>query len=63
MPNADEIGQYVVITGNVIDGLVFIGPFRSRDKAHEYAVNHCARRTEWYIGEMLAPNQREGRLP
>lgn len=59
-----EIGQYIVITGNVVDGLVFIGPFVSRVKAMEYAVAHCATRGSPYaIGEMLAPNKREGRLP
>ena len=63
MPNADEIGQYVLITGNPIDGFVFIGPFRTSLKAHAYADLHCPRHTKWYIGEMLAPNQREGRLP
>jgi hypothetical protein len=58
-----DIGRYVIITGNVVDGLVFIGPFVSRMKAMEYAEAHCSRVSGWVTAEMLEPNKREGRLP
>lgn len=61
MVTNNEIGQYVVITGNVIDGIVLIGPFVSKLKARDYAIAHA--RASWTIGEMLEPNKREGRLP
>ena len=56
-----EIGQYVIIMGNVIEGVILIGPFTSRLKARDYAIAHAS--AAWTIGEMLAPNSREGRLP
>jgi hypothetical protein len=63
MPKDIEIGQYLLITGNPVDGFVFMGPFRSHSKASIYAERHCSHHTEWWIGEMIMPNQSEGNLP
>ena len=42
---------YILVVGNVIDGLRFVGPFESPDEAGEYAEVH-ERHSEWSIGDL-----------
>ncbi len=56
-PNDDS--KFIVIVGNVIDGVVVHGPFRDTDEAGEYAELELS--DEWVIASLIAPVEpREG---
>lgn len=43
--------QYIIIEGNVVDGLNFYGPYNSHDEAVEIAEENCAD-GDWSIAEL-----------
>ena len=50
----------ILVCGNVIDGVSFIGPFDDREHAIRFA-NHdpYLDGTDWYIGEVHQPTEPE----
>jgi hypothetical protein len=46
---------YLIITGNPVDGLRFIGPFDSAEEANQHADDLMASYEEWWTAEMEAP--------
>lgn len=53
MPTSDK-QQAILITGNPIDGLTFVGPFDTRDEAIEFGqVN--AEGGDWWIANLEPP--------
>jgi len=46
--------MHIIIEGNSVDGLTFIGPFDSQDAAVEFADTNCD--TGWLIGNLTSPN-------
>ena len=48
------MSKHIVITGNVVDGSFFYGPFDTADEAGEWAaVEHSDR--EWWIASLEDP--------
>lgn len=45
--------KHVIIVGNVVDGLSFIGPFDSNSKALDYGQGLI---DEWHVAEMQEPS-------
>lgn len=45
--------MYVLIYGNPVDGLEFIGPFNSHETAIQHAETYIL--SDWWIAEMEAP--------
>jgi hypothetical protein len=41
--------QYIIITGNIVDGMGFVGPFPNHEAAVAYAEREC---TEWVVAEL-----------
>ena len=51
--------MFIVIIGNVIDGITIYGPFKNHDSALEWAENSSRSTIEgfdWIITEMENPN-------
>jgi hypothetical protein len=48
--------SYVILTGNIIDGMNIVGPFETHDDADEYASRYV---DEWWIVELSAPQNLE----
>lgn len=48
-----QIMKYVIMVGNVIDGLSFIGPFDSRAEAAEYAKGLIE---DWLVAPVEEPD-------
>jgi hypothetical protein len=44
--------NFVIITGDVVNGLIHTGPFKSSDKAHDYADKWF---DDFYVIELYAP--------
>jgi len=44
--------MFIIIAGNVIDGLWFVGPFDSEDEVTEYADKYID--TDWTMGQLLS---------
>ncbi|MBU2177427.1 MAG: hypothetical protein KJ556_20235 [Gammaproteobacteria bacterium] len=44
--------KYIIIKGNVVDGLEFIGPFDSAEEANNHADYYLDPQCEWVIGEL-----------
>lgn len=42
--------NYILITGNVVDGLVFFDPFDNVDDAHDWAIDNIY--VEWIVAEV-----------
>jgi len=49
--------SYVILIGNPVDGLEFIGPFDDGNEATEYAEVKVHRNKEWWLAEMEAPEE------
>jgi len=50
--------QYILITGDPIDGLEFIGPFENADDAAKYAEgDKFIDRDTWWITTLVQPNE------
>jgi len=45
--------MFIVITGNIMDGMKFYGPFESFDNAFEYAEAKIL--DAWFITELTKP--------
>lgn len=54
IPTYAPIVRYIVISGNVVDGLLFDGPFVTHDEAAEYAKNKF-RISEWTVATIEGP--------
>ena len=50
---AKPVTQYIIIAGNVVDGLTHIGPFTSAERANEYADEVC--RDIWTVTTLDPP--------
>lgn len=48
--------QTIIVTGNPIDGLTFIGPFEDESEAIDYAETNCE---EWWLGELEEPESEQ----
>jgi hypothetical protein len=50
--------MFIIIAGNVVDGLVFVGPFTSHQAANEYAFGDAMRGTReaWWIAKLVNPD-------
>ena len=48
------MNRYLVLIGNVIDGVEFFGPFDTHEDALEYASRHHGG-AEWHIGTLNEP--------
>lgn len=49
--------KHIVMTGNIIDGFQFIGPFDDRDDAVLYAQATYEFRGDWWLAELQAPGE------
>lgn len=47
--------QHIVVLGNAVDGLTFVGPFDDYDAAMEYAGSYVDR--DWHIAPLSAPEE------
>lgn len=48
------MGSYILIVGNVIDGLRFYGPFVTADEAAQFAQESAETKNDtWTIGELF----------
>ena len=48
--------MYIIIVGNVIDGVELYGPFADVEEAQEYAESdRQIRHDEWHIVHLIAP--------
>jgi hypothetical protein len=45
--------KWILVVGNVVDGIVFDGPFDSQDEAHDYGER--IRKGEWIIAPLREP--------
>ena len=45
--------QWIVVSGNPITGLSFIGPFDNEDAAGDYGGGYCLE--HWEVAELLPP--------
>lgn len=46
--------HWIIVAGNAIDGLYFIGPFPDHDAAVEYGEDHMAH-DDWNVTSMYDP--------
>lgn len=46
--------MFIVITGNVIDGLTMFGPFSNAEDANEYGDLECGQDT-WVVATLYKP--------
>ena len=49
--------SYIIITGNVVDGLGFIGPFDSGNEANDYADYALPSSAEYWVTEIDTPEE------
>jgi hypothetical protein len=52
--------QYIIVTGNPVDGFGYIGPFVDRDDAVRYS--DCLSDLDWWIAEVNPPELESGGL-
>ena len=45
--------QWIVVVGNPVTGLSFIGPFDDEESAGDYADGYCS--DNWQVAEVLPP--------
>lgn len=62
MSHHDEIEKTIIVCGNPIDGMFFMGPFRSDGLAEAYAQASLGCR-DWWLAKVLKPDPQEGKLP
>ena len=48
--------MYILVIGNVIDGLNFVGPFKSMKDAIYYGENETA--DDWNVANLLKPEKK-----
>lgn len=48
--------KYIVIMGNVVDGLTFVGPFATMEAAQEWAAN-SAPTDDWWLAPCQEPSE------
>jgi hypothetical protein len=48
-------GKWIVVTGNLVDGFEFHGPFYSEEDAAEWAYDYCM--NEWKLVKLSNPWQ------
>jgi hypothetical protein len=51
------IVKWIIVKGNVIDGLTFIGPFEERDNAVQYGDFEIHQSDDWCIAELEEPEE------
>lgn len=49
--------MYAILHGNPVDGLTVVGPFDEFDDANGYADDHLNGGGEWWIVELIAPEE------
>lgn len=47
--------MFVVIAGNVVDGLTFFGPFENQEEANQYAEDQL-RKEDWVVALLNRPS-------
>lgn len=50
--------KYIVIVGNVVDGLTFYGPIEDPDEVTEFTYNFVGKDT-WVVATLTAPPERK----
>lgn len=45
--------NYIIVTGNPVDGFKFVGPFDDKEKAIEVAEHHII--VDWWIADLTSP--------
>ncbi len=46
------LGGWIVVAGDVVDGLMFIGPFHGEDEAILWATDHCIE--SWLVSPVVS---------
>ena len=49
----------VLIVGNPVDGLRFVGPFDNGSDAVDFAGNHVASEEDWWISDLITQEEVE----
>lgn len=52
--------MWIIIAGNPVDGLNFIGPFQTSEEAHEYADwDQYLKNQDWWVVDLIPPTNTE----